>query len=123
MNLPVKIWFDGGCRPNPGAIEIAVVIRGSTTIERDLGRGDNEDAEWTALLRALALAKIGGVRDVVLIGDALSVIRQAKGEQRGRQPWIGRFLEAQHQFNRLRLRHIRRHQNLAGIALDKARLG
>jgi len=123
MNIPVKIWFDGGCRPNPGAIEIAVVIRGSTRIERDLGSGDNEDAEWLALLRALALAKAEEVGDVILIGDALSVIRQAKGEQRGRQPWIDRFHEARRGFNRLRLRHVRRHQNLAGIALDKARFG
>jgi len=123
MNIPVKIWFDGGCRPNPGAIEIAVVIRGSTRIERGLGPGDNEDAEWLALLRALALAKAEEVGDVILIGDALSVIRQAKGEQRGRQPWIDRFHEARRGFNRLRLRHVRRHQNLAGIALDKARFG
>jgi len=123
MNLPVKIWFDGGCRPNPGAIEIAVVIRGSTTIERDLGRGDNEDAEWTALLGALERARVEGLADVILIGDALSVIRQAKGEQRGRQAWIDRFREAALGFDRLRLRHSRRTQNLAGIALDRARFG
>lgn len=123
MNEPVKIYFDGGCRPNPGAIEIAVVIRGVVTIERGIGHGDNEDAEWTALLRALDRARTQGLSDVILIGDALSVIRQAKGVQRGRHPWIDHFGEAARGFDRLRLRHIRRHQNLAGIALDRARFG
>ncbi len=117
----VKLWFDGGCRPNPGPIETAIVLRGAVTIERDLGHGDNEDAEWTALLRALAIARAEGLRDIILIGDALSVIRQAKGEQRGRQVWIDRFRDAASDFDRLRLRHTGRHQNLAGIALDKAR--
>ena len=73
---PVKVFFDGGCRPNPGPMETAVVMRGVTEIRRGLGDGDCEQAEWLALLHALAVAQ--GQRDIILIGDALSVIRQAR---------------------------------------------
>ena len=123
MNKPVKIWFDGGARPNPGPIEIAVMIGGRAHIRQGLEPGGNEEAEWTALLHALDLARAAGFEDVILIGDALAVISQALGRQRGRSPWIERYREAAQGFARVRLRHVRRSHNLAGIALDKARFG
>jgi len=120
---PTPIWFDGGCRPNPGPIESATVIRGVAVIRHDQRAGDNEDAEWTALLHALERAKTEGLSDILLIGDSLSVIRQARGEKRGRPLWIDRFRSAAQGFTRLRLRHVRRTQNLAGIALEQTRRG
>lgn len=54
----IKIFFDGGCRPNPGRIETAVVARGITYYRRDCGVGSNNDAEWLALIHAgIALSK------------------------------------------------------------------
>lgn len=123
MNKPTRIYFDGGCRPNPGPIETAVVIRGVPDIRWDTGQGDNEDAEWAALFHALDRAGAEGLTDIVLIGDSLSVIRQASGRQPGRQHWIDRFAEAARGFESLRLRHVGRKQNLAGIALETARRG
>jgi ribonuclease HI len=120
---PTPIWFDGGCRPNPGPIETATVIHGVADVRRDQGVGDNEAAEWTALLHALERAKAEGLSDILLIGDSLSVIRQTRGEKRGRPPWIERFRSAAQGFTRLRLRHVRRKQNLAGIALEQTRRG
>lgn len=46
---PLKIFFDGGCQPNPGKIEVAVVTRGQSHFFDDLGRGTSSDAEWLAL--------------------------------------------------------------------------
>lgn len=123
MNKPTSIYFDGGCRPNPGTMESAVVIRGVADIRWDAGLGDNEDAEWSALLHALERAHAEGLTDIVLIGDSLSVVRQAGGRQPGRRHWIDRFTEAARGFARVRLRHVGRKQNLAGIALEKARRG
>lgn len=123
MNKPTSIYFDGGCRPNPGTMETAVVIRGMADIRWDVGQGDNEDAEWSALLHALESARAERLTDIVLIGDSLSVIRQAGGRQSGRRHWIDRFTEAAHGFDRLRFRHVGRKQNLAGIALERARRG
>lgn len=127
MNKPTSIYFDGGCRPNPGPIETATVIRGVADIRRSAGDGDNEDAEWTALLHALERAAAEGLSDILLLGDSLSVIRQASGRQGGRQggrrPWIERFREATQGFDRVRLRHVGRKRNLAGIALEKMHRG
>jgi ribonuclease HI len=123
VNEATPIWFDGGCRPNPGPIETAVVIAGVADIRQDVGDGDNEDAEWQALLHALDQAAAKGLTDIVLIGDALSVVRQAQGRQRGRQPWLDRFRALASGFARVRVRHVGRKRNLAGIALEKLHRG
>lgn len=121
----VKLWFDGGCRPNPGPIETAVVLRGIAQIRRDQGVGSNEQAEWLALFHAIDVAATQGETDIILIGDSLSVIRQANGAQPARsveaRANLDRFKAAAFRFDRVRLRHTGRAQNLAGIALERAR--
>jgi len=124
---PLKLFFDGGCRPNPGAMEAAAVVRGITHHWPDLGHGDNNDAEWLALIHAATLARSLGADDVVLVGDSALVIAQA----RRRQPCRARRLAAHREafeaiaagFARVRLHHVLRSQNLAGIALDRIRAG
>ena len=118
---PVKVYFDGGCRPNPGPVETAVVLRGVAHIRRDQGDGDSEQAEWLALFHALEIAASHGERDIILIGDSLPVIRQAVGTLRCAPSRAARFGEAAQSFDRVRLRYSGRSQNLAGIALERAR--
>jgi len=122
MTRRIKIYFDGGCRPNPGAMEIAVVTGGVATIDRDLGIGGSLDAEWLALIAALRLARARGIEDFVLLGDAAAVVAQATGAVRARGA-AARHLLA---FRKIagdgpapRVRHIGRAQNLAGIALAR----
>ncbi|KUR78082.1 reverse transcriptase-like protein [Novosphingobium sp. FSW06-99] len=119
----MKIWFDGGCRPNPGVIETAVVTGGRVWHRGDHGQGDNNDAEWLALLDAIAVARDLGLRDVVLLGDAVMVVDQASGRAR-RVPerfrgYLARFRALAAGFARVRVRHVARAHNLAGIALQK----
>jgi ribonuclease HI len=116
----VKVFFDGGCRPNPGPIEAAVVIRGTAHIFDDLGTGSNRDAEWLALLRALELAQAQDLRDIELIGDAIEIVRQADAALRTGQAAPGHaatFLALAAKAPPARVRWIKRAQNLAGIAL------
>ena len=122
MSSRVKIYFDGGCRPNPGEMEIAVVVRGEAHILRNLGHGTSMDAEWLALIHALRIAQSLGDHDVVLMGDAAVVVAQANGAAKCRGAGA-RHLEV---FRALadaggaaRIRHIKRSQNLAGIALAR----
>jgi len=75
----LRLYFDGGSRPNPGAIEIAVVVRGVEHIVTDLGPGDNSDAEWMAAIHALHVARDLGAARVDLRGDSMLVISQARG--------------------------------------------
>ena len=119
----VKIFFDGGCRPNPGAMATAVVIGGAALIDHDAGEGTAMEAEWLALIAALRLAKARGLSDFILVGDALAVIEQAMG----RVPCRGDHVRHLATFRELvgpgpgpRIHHVGRAQNLAGVALERA---
>ncbi len=79
MARRIKIYFDGGCRPNPGKMETAVVTGGAATVVRDAGIGSSMDAEWLALIAALRLAQNLGLKNFVLLGDAAAVVAQANG--------------------------------------------
>jgi len=71
---PLKIFFDGGARPNPGRMETAVVARGKFYHRPDVGIGSNDEAEWLALLHAVEVAKELGAEDVVFLGDSTLVV-------------------------------------------------
>lgn len=119
MNRPLKIYFDGGCRPDPRGMETAVVVRGQAHIRRGLGLGTSMDAEWLALLDALRLAD---TPNAIFLGDALAVIGQASGHVRCPEPYRRHLDELRALTDAAgppRIRHIRRTQNLAGIALAR----
>jgi len=117
----LKVFFDGGCRPNPGPIEVAAVVRGQAFIRDDLGHGTNGDAEWLALIHALEVAQACGEPEFELIGDSRNVIAQATGTARSRSPadkaHFERFAAMAAVHPPVRVRWIKRAQNLAGIAL------
>ena len=118
-----KIYFDGGCRPNPGKMEIAVVVGGVATIDRDAGMGSSMDAGWQALIAALRLARTRGLTDVVLLGDAAAVVAQANGRvaaRGGSAAHLAVFRTLVGDGLSPRVRYIKRTQNLAGIALARA---
>lgn len=122
MSSRIKIFFDGGCRPNPGEMEIAVVAAGRTCILRDLGHGTSTDAEWLALIHALKVAQSLDKPDFVLIGDAAGIIRQTNGTAKCPGAGIGhleRFRALASEARPPHIRYIKRSQNLAGIALAR----
>jgi ribonuclease HI len=123
MPKRLKIYFDGGCQPNPGAMEAAVVVRGVTHFFRGLGDGTNNDAEWLALIAALRVALALRVEDFVLLGDAATVIHQANGVWKCRGPELRAHravFDAIRGGCPVRVRKVARAQNLAGIALARA---
>ena len=123
---PIKIFFDGGCRPNPGQMETAVVMRGKTHHRRNCGIGTNNDAEWLALIYAAEIARSMGERAVVMLGDSALVVGQASGTAKCRsaelRAHLAMFQTLADDFDVIKIRKIARTQNLAGIALAKARL-
>ncbi len=125
-NKGIKLFFDGGCRPNPGQMETAVVARGITYHRPDCGRGTNNDAEWLALIHAMEVAMVIGASDIVLLGDSAVVVGQASGVAKCRshelRAHLEKFQALAREFARIRIRRISRTQNLAGIALAKTRL-
>jgi len=119
----LRIFFDGGCRPNPGVMEVAAVARGVTYRQGDVGVGGSEEAEWRALLHAVEVAAARCAEDVELVGDSRSVINQANGASKCRDPRMQAHLTAYHAavsaIPHVRLRYVPRSKNLAGIALAK----
>jgi ribonuclease HI len=122
----VTFYFDGGCRPNPGPMHAAVVSRGKIWFHDDLGVGDNNEAEWRALLLAMDAAAKQACTHILLIGDSALVVAQASGQQPCRspqlQPYLAAFAEAVAAFARVHVRHVPRTKNLAGIALARRSL-
>ena len=120
--MPFKLFFDGGCRPNPGPMETAVVARGTAYVETALGTGSNDEAEWRAARQALAVARELGETDIVLLGDSARIVAQAKGARCGSdvlRAHRNSFLTEAASFTRVRIRRIARAQNLAGHALER----
>ncbi|HZF43900.1 MAG TPA: reverse transcriptase-like protein [Sphingomonadaceae bacterium] len=120
----LTLFFDGGCRPNPGRMESAVVAQGQVYLRPDAGEGGSGTAEWRALLHALEVAATLGARDIVLVGDAANVVAQARGTTRcspSARAELAAFRAAAAGFARVRLRAVKRSQNLAGQALEKHR--
>ena len=119
----LRVFFDGGCRPNPGVMEIAVVARGRSHITHDLGHGTSADAEWLALIEAVRIAQSLDEPDCVLVGDSAMVVDQANGVSKCRSANLQGHLETFRHLTAtgppLRIQHIKRSQNLAGIALAK----
>lgn len=121
MDGRMTLYFDGGARPNPGRMEIAVVTGGVVHLRDDIGEGDNCTAEWLALRFAVDVALAAGAVDVLLIGDSLTVVEQASGRWRCRnpqlQPHCAAYRAAVAAIPRVTVRHVGRSKNLAGIAL------
>ena len=119
----MTLYFDGGSRPNPDRMEVAVVSGGRTYIRDDLGPGDNCTAEWLALLYAVEIAVAAGAADAVFVGDARTIVEQALGRWRCRspqlQPHLAAYRIATAGFARVHVRHVGRSKNLAGIALAR----
>lgn len=57
--------------------------------------------------------------DIILIGDCANVVAQANGAKCKSPALLASFHDAARHFTRVRVRHVRRGQNLAGIALAR----
>lgn len=124
MKDRVKIFFDGGCRGMDGRLEIAVVARGRTWIVSDLGHGTSADAEWLALIHAATIARTMTAARIVLLGDSADIVAKAGARLRcddGARHHLDRFRALFADGATPAVRHIKRSQNLAGIALERLR--
>jgi ribonuclease HI len=124
--MKAKIYFDGGCSPNPGKMSCAVVIvypDGSKSHSeiKDLGQGTNNIAEWSGFIHALQLCHELSITDADIIGDSKLVVMQANGLWRVKDPTL-QILHAEAKEMRqgltLKINHVLRAYNLAGTYLE-----
>ncbi len=119
----MKIYFDGGCRPNPGIREIAVCSEdGSVQLHDYIGYGTNNEAEWIALLWAMSVAIEKKFSNFEIIGDSSLVINQANGFWKIKKdaflPFFDEFMEMKAALPEFNLRYVPRDSNLAGHFIE-----
>jgi ribonuclease HI len=133
MSLPAawKIHIDGAARGNPGPAAYAFIIHreGSPVLEEKglLGKATNNQAEYTALLRALErAAELGGER-LLVHSDSELLVKQMSGAYRVKNPELRRLYDQVKEltpgFKQVVIRHVPRHENseadrLCNEALD-----
>ena len=126
-------YVDGGSRGNPGPAGIGVVIEHPSgrrvEISQSIGSGDNNYAEYAALLAALEYAAAYDARSLQVFSDSEVVVRQVSGAYTCQSATLVEIYNAcktlignlQH----FTITHIRRHQNadadrLAKEAIERA---
>ena len=132
----LRIHTDGASRGNPGAAAYAYVITpdGAAPVEEAgcLGEMTNNQAEYTALVRALEHAlELGAHHHLIIHSDSELLVKQMNGEYRVKneelRPLYERAQELRRRFEQpVTFRHVRREQNrradeLCNEALDGKR--
>jgi len=139
------IRTDGAARGNPGPASAGAALIDAdragarhpdapavATISDYLGIQTNNVAEYTGLVRALALARELGAREVDLLLDSMLIVEQLHGRWRVRdaklQPLHGEARRHLATFARWTAFHVPRAQNraadaLANEAIDRVRAG
>jgi ribonuclease HI len=132
----LRIHTDGASRGNPGAAAYAYVIArdGAEDVEEAdcLGQMTNNQAEYTALVRALRHAlELGAEHRVLLHSDSELMVKQMKGEYRVKNEELRPLYEEASALARrfrggVTFRHVRRGDNrradeLCNEALDGLR--
>ncbi|MBI2551585.1 ribonuclease HI family protein [Candidatus Uhrbacteria bacterium] len=135
--MKVRIYTDGGSRGNPGPSGAGAVIyklkdgeEGKIIgeVSEFLGKATNNQAEYTAIILGLQLAKTLNAKEVDLVMDSELAVKQINGEYRVKnQDLANKFLSVKNlmaQFTRVHVRHVRREYNkvadkLVNEAIDK----
>lgn len=127
----VQVHIDGAARGNPGPAAYAFIINGPGTQAVEdkgcLGSTTNNQAEYTALVRALHKAVELGAQRLLVHSDSELLVKQMNGEYRvkneGLRALFNEAKELSRRFERVTFRHVPRAQNkradeLCNQALD-----
>lgn len=136
MTNVFSIYFDGGCRPNPGQGEIGIAMKTGddlaakpsdfTYYQEGIGLATNNMAEWLALIVSVDRAKSAGAGKSTLLrirGDSQLIINQATGLWKCRaaelQPYHEAFREIMRGVGDIDIAYVPRARNLAGNFLER----
>jgi ribonuclease HI len=117
----VIVHCDGAARGNPGPAGIGVwVVDDEGTplgeLARGLGVATNNQAEYTAAIEGLRLARELGARRVTLRSDSRLLVEQLSGRFRVKNPTLQRLhrraREEASGFERVRFEHVPRERNV-----------
>lgn len=115
-----QIHFDGGCRPNPGEMSSAYIIRnmGGVIISSECikgGHGTSNVAEYIALHKGLEKAIELGIKHIEIYGDSQLVIQQINGTNQAKNAKMKYYRDSVREllkkFHTYKLLHIPRKFN------------
>lgn len=121
----LNVYSDGGARGNPGDAGIGIVISKTDgailhEFKRYIGKKTNNQAEYTALITALELAKQFGAKNLTCFLDSELVVKQLNGEYRVRnrvlKPMFERVRSIEKDFARVSYTHLPRENEKIQIA-------
>ncbi|NJD52115.1 MAG: ribonuclease HI family protein [Candidatus Methanoperedens sp.] len=113
------LFFDGGCRGNPGPMAIGAVLLDNGKkvgeISKNIGIGTNNIAEWKALIEGLKLAHDHECKELEVRGDSQLIIRQISGRYQVKSDnLIPLFNEARklcNTFKKINFKWVKRDEN------------
>jgi ribonuclease HI len=93
----LSVYTDAGSRGNPGPASIAILVfQEGKLLKRHgeyIGPATNNQAEYTAVIKALELAHSLGAKEIKLYTDSELVARQLKGEYKVKDPKLKPLFE------------------------------
>lgn len=124
MDTSAVIYTDGASRGNPGNAAWAyIIMQNGIIVKKDSGYCEfatNNQAEYTAVIHALADAADEGLRTITLYSDSQLVIRQLRGEYKVRDRCLRHlYTRAQHiaeKFDSITLKNVPREDKNISIA-------
>lgn len=133
-SLAWVVYTDGGARGNPGPAGIGIAVYTPTgqlihTWQEYIGTATNNQAEYQAVIVALAKAKQLGVRELSFFLDSELVVKQLNGEYKVKDKTLGglfvKIWNQRSHFSRITWRHVPRAENtvadrLVNEAIDQA---
>ncbi len=114
--MKLIVYTDGASRSNPGHAAIGyVILRDNTILESNgeyIGLATNNEAEYTALIKALTKCINYNATDVSCFSDSKLMINQLRGEWRVKSPYIRELFNKvkllEKNFRSIEYTHVRR---------------
>jgi len=124
--LMLVIHTDGACFGNPGPMGIGVAAYKSGKPVKEmseyLGKGTNNIAEYTAVIRALEFAKSERETEVEIRSDSQLIVRQLSGHYKVKSPHLKelkRKIDSLSQGMKIKYKWIPREENSVADGLSK----
>lgn len=114
MLKKLTIYTDGGARGNPGPAAIGIVLfHGKEKVKeykKCMGIGTNNQAEYTALIKALELAKEFCAEELEIYSDSELMIKQLHGQYKVKNKKLQQLFhevkEKEKEFAAVQYRHV-----------------
>ena len=110
----LTVYTDGGARGNPGPAAIGVLLVGEVEklYSEFLGKATNNQAEYTALIRALEMSRKANADSLECFSDSELMVNQLNGRYKVKNPELlklyGWVKDLEKGFKEVSYTHVRR---------------